>query len=264
MLLKVVTRMPMGEMNDSAGPLPGSPTKQPILWLEDLPPRPLCDVPWMGNTVVRADGQVSLCCFSSAKVGNVNDTPLREIWNNDQMRRIRRSLRDQTLPPECRSPSCPIYRGDQNHFILTRMDGWYREQATGTADPLMAIRQGFVGSGMQTLPGGQSAASPGIEFVLRYAGTSVCVDVYLAIRGTDRLVRFLPRLESVPLPYRVGLHLSEDESFAVPWHPQGGPAMPPGIYEVCIAVFGSGSHPTIPSNCYWNATVTCELTETPA
>ncbi len=226
-----------------------------ILWLADLPKRPLCDVPWMGNTVVLANGDVNFCCFSDAVVGNVKDTPLKEIWNNETMRRIRRGLRDQDLPPECRSSSCPIFRGDENHIILTRMEGAYREQLTGTADPHADIRAGCAGSSLKQSRIAPSDGGPAFDFDVHYEGAPVCVDLYVAIRGEDRVVRFLPRLEEVPIPYRVGVRLPSDLPVSVRWPMDGGVAGGQfGKYDVCGAVFESGSHPNIGSNCYWFAT----------
>ena len=226
-----------------------SQASEPILWLEDLPRRPLCDVPWMGNTVVLANGDVNFCCFSDAVVGNVKETPLKEIWNNDVMRRIRRVLRDQDLPPECRTSSCPILRGDQNHVILTRMEGAYREKMTGTSDPHAAIRAGFAGSGVELTVGGSKDATV-FDFALRYTGAPVCVDLYIAVRGDDRTTRFLPRREEVPIPCRVGIRLPSDSPLSFRFSIEGGR---PGSYDVCGAVFESGSHPSIGSNCYWFA-----------
>ncbi len=228
---------------------------QRILWLADLPKRPLCDVPWMGNTVVLANGDVNFCCFSDAVVGNVKHMPLKEIWNNETMRRIRRGLRDQDLPPECRSSSCPIYRGDANHIILTRMDGAYREQQTGTADPHAGIRAGFAGSRVKENRAASSEAGPAFELELCYEGAPVCVDLYVAIRARDQVVRFLPRLEEVPIPYRVGVRLPSDMPVSVRWRmdADGASGQPPE-YDVCGAAFESGSHPNVGSNCYWFAT----------
>lgn len=228
---------------------------QQILWLADLPARPLCDVPWMGNTVVLANGDVNFCCFSDAVVGNVKETPLRSIWNNETMRRIRRALRDQELPPECRSSSCPIFRGDEHHVILTRMEGAYREQLAGTTDPHAGKRSGFAGSRLSEDPGAPSQRRPAFELDLHYEGAPLCVDLYLAIRGEDGAVRFLPRLEEVPTPYRMGVRLPSDSPVKLRWPMEGDASCGrPGTYDVCGAVFESGSHPNIGSNCYWFAT----------
>jgi hypothetical protein len=211
----------------------------------------------MGNTVVLANGDVNFCCFSDTVVGNVNDTPFKEIWNNDTMRRIRSGLRDQELPQECRSTSCPIFRGDDNHIILTRMDGAYREQLTGTADPHGEKRLRFAGSCVRQRGGASSDGGSAIDFELDYEGDFVCVDLYLAVRGEDQSVRFLPRLETVPVPYRAGMRLPSDLPFSVHWPKERDPAtLQPGKYDLCAAAFESGSHPNIASNCYWFTTTT--------
>jgi radical SAM protein with 4Fe4S-binding SPASM domain len=237
-----------------------SGTLPPILWLRDIPRRPLCDVPWMGNTVVLANGDVNFCCFSDTVVGNVNQSPLSEIWNNETMSRIRRGLRDQVLPPECRSTSCPIFRGDQNHILLTRMEGAYRKQLAGTTDPHSGIRSGFSQSRLIDSPSASAGRGTSIELELRYEGAPVRADVYLAIQGEDRVVRFLPRLEEVPLPYRVGMLLPTDSPCSLRWPGDGTHSeWKPGEYEVCAAVFESGSHPNVASNCYWSIAVTLHV-----
>jgi hypothetical protein len=217
----------------------------------------------MGNTVVLASGDVNFCCFSDAVVGNVNRTPLLQIWNNETMRRIRRSLREQVLPLECESTSCPIFRGDQNHVILTRMEGAYREQLSGTTDPHAGVRAGFDGSSVRLVREASSGGPPAIELELRYQGSPLRADIYLAVRRADRSVRFLPRLEEVPFPYRVGLRLPSDLPFSLRWpEVRDAAAGNSGEFEVCGAVFESGSHPNIPSNCYWSATAALASEET--
>ena len=233
-----------------AGMMSESQASGQILWLEDLPKRPLCDVPWMGNTVVLANGDVNFCCFSDAVIGNVKDAPLKEIWNNEAMRRIRRVLRDQDLPPECRTGSCPIFRGDENHVLLTRMEGAYRERLTGTSDPHAVIRAGFAGSGLVENAGGGRSGASGFDFVVHYAGVPVCVDLYIAVRGKDGTIRFLPRHEEVPIPCRVGIRLPSEAPISFRYSLESDR---PGTYDVCGAVFESGSHPSIGSNCYWFA-----------
>lgn len=48
----------------------------------------------------REDGAVKVCCRSHP-VGNINDNTLEEIWNNDNMKRIRESVLYSVRPPEC-------------------------------------------------------------------------------------------------------------------------------------------------------------------
>ena len=81
---------------------PSAPSVMPPTWLENLPPRPLCDIPWLGRAVVLSSGDVNFCCSSDAVVGNVNKEPLEEIWRGATMQGIRRSLAAQVLPPQCR------------------------------------------------------------------------------------------------------------------------------------------------------------------
>jgi molybdenum cofactor biosynthesis enzyme MoaA len=48
----------------------------------------------------REDGAIQACCRSHP-VGNIQDSTLEEIWNNDTMRRIRIQVLNDERPPEC-------------------------------------------------------------------------------------------------------------------------------------------------------------------
>jgi MoaA/NifB/PqqE/SkfB family radical SAM enzyme len=48
----------------------------------------------------REDGAVKVCCRSHP-IGHINDNTLEEIWNNDNMRRIRKQVIGGNRPPEC-------------------------------------------------------------------------------------------------------------------------------------------------------------------
>jgi MoaA/NifB/PqqE/SkfB family radical SAM enzyme len=48
----------------------------------------------------REDGAIKACCRSHP-VGFIQDAPLEEIWNNDTMKRIRKSVLTNIRPPEC-------------------------------------------------------------------------------------------------------------------------------------------------------------------
>jgi hypothetical protein len=98
-------------------------------------------------------------------------------------------------------------------------------------------------------------AVPAIDLELRYDGGEVRADLYIAVRGEDRAVRFLPRLEQAPIPFRVGMRLPADLPFSLRWPEDGRPAeWRSGRYEVCGALFESGSHPNVATYCYWSAT----------
>ena len=73
---------------------------------------PFAKCPGVGTVAILSDG-TNLCCYSSAIVGNVNRNSFVEIWNGPAMQNIRRELVEGRFPPECRSTSCPIFRGDE-------------------------------------------------------------------------------------------------------------------------------------------------------
>jgi len=70
-----------------------------------------CNAPWE-SVVISSNGDVNLCCGSfstSDSVGNVFDTPLRKIWNNDLYKAARRNILGRSRPSDqnvqCRE--CP-------------------------------------------------------------------------------------------------------------------------------------------------------------
>ena len=48
----------------------------------------------------REDGAIQVCCRSHP-IGNIQDNTIEEIWNNDNMKRIRKSVLTDIRPPEC-------------------------------------------------------------------------------------------------------------------------------------------------------------------
>ena len=58
-----------------------------------------CMHPFTG-LATREDGAIQVCCRSHP-IGNIQENTLEEIWNNDAMKRIRRSVLTNIRPPEC-------------------------------------------------------------------------------------------------------------------------------------------------------------------
>jgi MoaA/NifB/PqqE/SkfB family radical SAM enzyme len=58
-----------------------------------------CMHPFTG-LATREDGAIQVCCRSHP-VGNIQDSTLEQIWNNDNMRRIRGQVLSNERPPEC-------------------------------------------------------------------------------------------------------------------------------------------------------------------
>ncbi len=179
---------------------PADPAQLP--WLRNIPPLPLCDVPWFGNLVVLATGEVNFCCFSPASIGNLNEQPFDELWNGPVMRRIRRSLAQQEFPPECRSISCPIYRGDPHHHIKARTEG----SLMGN-DPSQEQRRQLVREGLRESQILAQLDQDTIRLRIQYSGPAEYADAYAcAIVGSDSW-EFLPSGGQVPMPFAVGIAL---------------------------------------------------------
>jgi hypothetical protein len=235
---------------------PANPNR--VGWIAAAPQRPLCDVPWLGTSVVLSDGSVNFCCFSDAVVGNVNTASFEEVWDGKVMRHIRHELSEQRFPHECQSSSCPLYRGDQLHYLLDRMDGPNSFRATATHDPHAQLREQLAGSAL-LVSGGTGGGDPiraSLEF--RFQGNRLSADLFVGVRHPDGVIRFLPNSETYAVPMLTGIALSEKESsMQLDLLPDGaGRFRAAGDYEICAALFERDSNPNLLSNCYWSASCT--------
>ena len=228
----------------------------PPTWIEKLPRRPLCDVPWLGRSVILSDGRVNFCCFSDAVVGNVNETPLLEIWRGPKMRAIREALTRQRFPPECQSHSCPLYRGDEHTYLLDRMDGRFRPFLSHSDDPHAAVRAELAGS---RLAFERERAGPGERLVatltLEFTGHWIAGDLFAAVTMPGGAIRFLPDFCDYPFPLWRYVELAG---------PRGTVTRPvidrvvdgsiaPGRYELCVALVAPDGNPNVANNCFWSA-----------
>jgi hypothetical protein len=221
-----------------------------LFWVDQLPKRPLCDVPWFGNSVVLSNGDVNFCCFSDAVAGNVKQASFEQIWNGPVMQRIRSELIAQHLPVKCRTAACPIHRGDTSDLIHLRMEGALA-RLLGIPDPA-AVRERLCDVELQAF-----VQRRGKETVLRlslaysYSGGPLTADLFAGIRCADGLVRFLPNQEEFPVPFACALPLLEhgESSWELPLSFEA--ASGGSEYALCIALFEKDSNPNLPSNCYW-------------
>ncbi len=79
---------------------------QAIPRFEAQPRRAPCREPWRGSVVVLANGDVTVCCADyegEAVFGNVQETPLRELWNGSVMREFRRRHVAGDFPELCQN-----------------------------------------------------------------------------------------------------------------------------------------------------------------
>jgi iron-sulfur cluster protein len=224
-----------------------------IAWIDAKSKQPLCDVPWLGTSVVLSNGNVNFCCFSDAIVGNVNEQTFEQIWNGARMRDVRRALSEQRLPTECQSMSCPIFRGDTDHYLIDRMNG--KDPARDRIEPSL-VKERLCGSALSlstdTVGAGETL---GIAINLRWRGAPLSADLFIALRRDDGLCLFLPDYDDYAVPFATVVELSE----------AGGPLRieaqadtkfirGPCAFKVCAALFRTGSTPHLVSNCYWSQT----------
>jgi len=227
-----------------------------IGWIDEAP-RPVCDVPWLGTSIVLSTGDVAFCCYSEDPIiGNVNNEPLERIWNGPVMQEIRRALLEQRLPPRCQCSMCPIYRGDKLTYLTGRMEGYFRYDVTGTHDPHGYVRDWLHGSELRVIKKSPHAGEAvGLEIELRYRGEPITADLFVAVRTPDGGYRFLPDGAEYALPFVPAVELSQASAplnFSAPL--QADWLQTEGDYEVCAALFVKDSSPNLLSNCYWSAT----------
>lgn len=221
-------------------------------WCEGLPPPPLCDVPWMGNVTVAEDGNVQFCCYSPAIVGNVNQEPFAAIWNGPTMRRIRESLHRREFPAECRTTSCPVFRGDEHHFILERSRGPVRPGRHDGADPHAEARAGLVGTRLlRSKEEGRHGEPLAIELeVMATPAAPLRVDLFVALLSAAAAPRFLPDLGEIPIPFHAELEIPRSPSSRITLFDGLVPIdAPAGEHELIAALFLPNSNPSIASNC---------------
>ncbi len=66
-----------------------------------------CTYPW-NFLLVDTDGDVRPCCWVSVSFGNLNDAPLRALWNNETARHMRRMFLQNIIPEYCRGKYCRV------------------------------------------------------------------------------------------------------------------------------------------------------------
>ncbi len=100
---------------------------------------------------IKADGNIKPCCFywDESYLGNIFHSDLREIWNGDSYREIRRKCIDGIVPDGCQwciiNSLRPPYDDAEEFLIKMLLDHLQEAQtrATGLEDELKAIKETF-------------------------------------------------------------------------------------------------------------------------
>jgi hypothetical protein len=221
-----------------------------VIWIDAKSKQPLCDVPWLGTSVVLSNGNVNFCCFSDAIVGNVNEQTFEQIWNGARMRDVRRALSEQRLPTECQSTSCPIFRGDTAHYLIDRMNG--KDPARDGIEPSLVkerLRRSALSLSTDTVDIGETF---GIAINLNWLGAPFFADLFVALARDDGLCLFLPDYDDYAVPFATEVELSEaDGPLRIEAQADTKFIESPCAFKVCVALFRTGSNPHLVSNCYW-------------
>jgi radical SAM protein with 4Fe4S-binding SPASM domain len=87
-----------------------------------LDSKQFCIYPWI-HLYVEPNGRVFPCCGStyndSSKLGNTNQTSLKEIWNSDQIKQVRQNMLNDRPIESCRR----CYEQEQSGFFSMRNSG---------------------------------------------------------------------------------------------------------------------------------------------
>jgi hypothetical protein len=139
------------------------------------------------------------------------------------------------------------------------MEGSHGFRATGTHDPHAQARKRLQRSELRVYPSDLRAGdSLEVSLEFFYQGGPLLVDLFVGIRCPDGVVRFLPDFEEYPEPLMTYCEFIEDRSpmrfNVIDQIPNCFKAA--GKYQICAALFESGSNPNLVSNCYWSETKT--------
>ena len=73
-----------------------------------------CEEPWTGIFSVRSNGDVRCCpCYAQVKIGNIYESSMHEIWNSEELIKMRRAFRKGELPNVCKGQLCPVVVGNK-------------------------------------------------------------------------------------------------------------------------------------------------------
>jgi hypothetical protein len=217
-------------------------------WARARSELPLCDIPWLGTATIHASGDVSYCCNSPTTVGNVNSASFRSIWTGPRLQQIRATLAAGALPPECRTSSCPLLRGDRDWYVLRRMHGPH----AADAERLAAIRSGLANTVLRVTPteiGAGATVHAALE--LGCSGPACLAELVLGVRPEGGAWRFLPGFEDFPVPCVATLSLAPGLRTTLRLFAIDAQAVAPGTYEVCAAVAAADSNLNLVDNAYW-------------
>jgi radical SAM protein with 4Fe4S-binding SPASM domain len=71
-----------------------------------------CEEPWIGIFSVRSNGDVRCCpCYAQVKIGNIYESSMHEIWNAEELIKMRKAFRQGELPDVCKGQLCPVVVG---------------------------------------------------------------------------------------------------------------------------------------------------------
>ena len=71
-----------------------------------------CEEPWTGIFSIKTNGDVRFCpCYAQVKIGNIYESSMHEIWNSEQLIKVRKAFSKGELPYVCKGQLCPVVVG---------------------------------------------------------------------------------------------------------------------------------------------------------
>ena len=68
-----------------------------------------CTEPWIGIFDVIINGDVIFCpCYLQLKIGNINASLMQEVWNSEELIKVRKAFKQGELPKVCKNQICPV------------------------------------------------------------------------------------------------------------------------------------------------------------
>jgi radical SAM protein with 4Fe4S-binding SPASM domain len=73
-----------------------------------------CPEPWTGIFSVETNLDVIFCpCYLKMKIGNLEQSALKELWNSEKLIRLRQDFQKGELPHVCKNQLCSVALGKE-------------------------------------------------------------------------------------------------------------------------------------------------------
>ena len=68
-----------------------------------------CHEPWLGRFCIKSNGDVVFCpCYLQMKIGSIREKNVKEIWNCETLKKMRKMFSEGDLPDVCKTQICSV------------------------------------------------------------------------------------------------------------------------------------------------------------